>query len=101
LKNPRDICVITHKAFGRSGHIKSQVVMARLIALVVVATALAACAGHVSDSIPTWLGGPPKNMPPRPGTPEYDAYREKMDAEVTRDKSKDPPKPKTDPGGQR
>jgi len=31
-------------------------------------------------------------------TAEYDAYRQKMDAEVTRDKSKDPPKPKTDPG---
>jgi hypothetical protein len=37
-------------------------------------------------------------LPPRPGTPEYDAYRQKMDDEVTRDKSKDPPKPKTDPG---
>jgi hypothetical protein len=71
-------------------------VMARLIALAIVATALAACAGHVSDHIPTWLGGPPKGMPPRPGTPEYDAYRQKMDDEVTRDKSKDPPKPKTD-----
>jgi hypothetical protein len=72
--------------------------MARLIALGVVATALAGCAGHVADYIPTWLGGPPKDLPPRPGTPEYDAYRQKMDAEVTRDKSKDPPKPKTDPG---
>jgi hypothetical protein len=72
--------------------------MARLIALVIVATALAACAGHVADYIPTWLDGLPKNAPPRPGTPEYDALRQKMDAEVTRDKSKDPPKPKTDPG---
>jgi hypothetical protein len=73
-------------------------VMARLIALVIVATALAACAGHVADYIPTWAGGPPKDLPPRPGTPEYDAYRQKMDDEVTRDKSKDPPKPKTDSG---
>src|SRR6266536_6270244 len=73
-------------------------VMARLIALVIVATALAACAGHVADYIPTWAGGPPQDLPPRPGTPEYDAYRQKMDDEVTRDKSKDPPKPKTDPG---
>jgi hypothetical protein len=73
-------------------------VMARLIALVIVANALAACAGHVADYIPTWAGGPPKDLPPRPGTPEYDAYRQKMDDEVTRDKSKDPPKPKTDPG---
>ena len=67
-------------------------VMARLIALVIVATALAACAGHVADYIPTWAGGPPKDLPPRPGTPEYDALRQKMDAEVTRDKSKDPPR---------
>jgi hypothetical protein len=29
-------------------------VMARLIASVIVATALAACAGHVADYIPTW-----------------------------------------------
>ena len=72
--------------------------MARLIALMIVATALAACAGHVSDYIPTSLGGPPKDMPPRPGTPEYDAYRQKMEDEVTRDKSKDPPKAKTDTG---
>ena len=69
--------------------------MARLIAFVIAAIALAACASHVADYIPTWAGGPPKNMPPRPATPEYDA---KMDAEVTRDKSKDPPTPKTDPG---
>jgi hypothetical protein len=73
-------------------------VMARLIALLIVATALTACASHVADYIPTWAGGPPKDLPPRPGTPEYDAYRQKMDDEITRDKSKDPPKPKTDPG---
>ena len=71
--------------------------MARLIALVIVATALAACTGHVADYIPTWAGGPPKDLPPRRGTPEYDAYRQKMDDEVTRDKSKDPPKPKANP----
>src|SRR2546430_10304094 len=62
-------------------------VMVRLIALVIAATALAACASHVVDYIPTWAGGPPKDMPPRPGTPEYEAYRQKMDDEVTRDKS--------------
>ena len=71
--------------------------MARLIALVITATALASC-GTAVDYIPTWLGGLPKGVPPRPGTPEYDAFRQKMDAEVTRDKSKDPPGPKTVPG---
>jgi hypothetical protein len=69
--------------------------MARLIAFVIAAIALAARASHVADYIPTW---PAEDMPPRPGTPEYDAFRQKMDAEVTRDKSKDPPTPKTDPG---
>jgi hypothetical protein len=46
--------------------------------------------GHVADYIPTSLGGPPKDLPPRPGTPEYDAYQQKMEDEATRDKSKDP-----------
>src|SRR6266516_2282887 len=48
-------------------------VMDRLIALMIVANALAACAGHVSDYIPTWpavlrrtcrLGRAPRNMTP-------------------------------------
>jgi hypothetical protein len=71
--------------------------LARLIALVIATTALTSC-GHVADYIPTWAGGLPKDVPPRPGTPEYDAFRQKIDAEVSRDKSKDPPTPKTDPG---
>ena len=45
---------------------------------------LASC-GTAVDYIPTWAGGLPKDVPPRPGTPEYDAFRQKMDAEVTRD----------------
>ena len=72
--------------------------LARIVLQIIAAIALAACASHVADYIPTWAGGPPKNMPPRPATPEYDAFRQKMDAEVTRDKSKDPATPKTDPG---
>ena len=45
---------------------------------------------------PTWLGGAPKDMPPRPGTPEYDAFTKKQEAEANRDKSKDPPKSKAE-----
>jgi hypothetical protein len=71
--------------------------MARLIALVIAAIALASCS-TAADYIPTWIGGLPKDTPPRPGTPEYDAYRQKMEVEAARDKSKDPPAPKTDPG---
>ena len=60
---------------------------------------LASCAGishTVVDSIPAWAGGLLKNVPPRPGTPEYDAWMQQREAEAGRDKSKDPPKPKTD-----
>jgi len=70
--------------------------MARLIALLMAGTVLGTCSnvsgGMVGDYAPTWLGGTPKDMPPRPGTPEYDAFLEKQEAEANRDKSKDPPK---------
>jgi len=28
----------------------------------------------VGDTLPQWLGGLPRDVPPRRGTPEYDAY---------------------------
>jgi hypothetical protein len=28
----------------------------------------------VADTLPKWAGGMPKDVPPRKGTPEYDAY---------------------------
>jgi hypothetical protein len=69
--------------------------MARLIALVIASIVLASCAGGaMGEYIPVWAGGLPKDLPPRPGTPEYDAFRQKLDAEAARDKSKDS---KTDP----
>ena len=52
--------------------------------------------GVVGDYAPEWLGGTPKGVPPRPGTPEYDAFTKKQEAEANRDKSKDPPKPKAE-----
>lgn len=39
--------------------------------------ALGSCAsvsGAVSDNWPTWLGGMPKDVPPRPGAPGYDEF---------------------------
>jgi hypothetical protein len=67
--------------------------MVRLMALVIAGTVLASCTGGVmGDYMPHWAGGLPKDLPPRPGTPEYDAYRQKLDAEAARDKSKDPPR---------
>jgi hypothetical protein len=72
-----------------------------LIALVIIAgSALASCTGgggKVGEYVPLWAGGLPNNAPPRPGTPEYDAFRKDWEVEAARDKSKDPPKAKTDP----
>jgi hypothetical protein len=61
--------------------------MIRLVALVILGTALVACAsgsydanvGKAIDMIPEWAGGLPKGVPPRPGTPEYEAYRKAID----------------------
>jgi len=77
--------------------------MVRLVAAVAVliaGLALGGCTGMsggmVGDVLPQWVGGTPRDTPPRPGTPEYEAFRQKLDAEAKRDKSKDPPKPKGD-----
>lgn len=45
-----------------------------------VASLLTSCApvsAVVADNVPTWLGGMPKDVPPRRGTPEYDAWMKK------------------------
>ena len=52
----------------------------RLFALTMVlgaCLALGACAsfsGYVADSWPTWAGGMPKDVPPRPGAPGYEEF---------------------------
>jgi hypothetical protein len=61
--------------------------MIRLSALLILGIALASCAsgayeanvGKAIDMIPEWAGGLPKGVPPRPGTPEYEAYRKSID----------------------
>lgn len=35
-------------------------------------------AGGMADLIPAWAGGLPAGAPPRPGTPEYEAYAAKQ-----------------------
>jgi hypothetical protein len=65
--------------------------MPRLIALMIASTVLASCSGSggaIGDFMPVWAGGYSKDVPPRPGTAEYDALRQKLDAEAARDKSK-------------
>jgi hypothetical protein len=73
--------------------------MPRLFALIIAGLVLASCSGGIiGDYAPQWAGGFPKDLPPRPGTPEYDAWRKKQEAEADRDKKKDPPAPKADSG---
>jgi hypothetical protein len=48
-----------------------------LTALLGVCVALGGCstfAGAVSDTWPTWAGGEPKDLPPRPGAPGYEEF---------------------------
>jgi hypothetical protein len=74
--------------------------MPRLFALIIAGLVLASCSGGIiGDYAPQWAGGFPKDLPPRPGTPEYDAWRKKQEAEADRDKKKDPPAPKADSPG--
>jgi hypothetical protein len=57
-----------------------------LTALLGVCLALGGCssfAGFVSDTWPTWAGGMPKDVPPRPGAPGYEefiAHQQRQDA---------------------
>jgi hypothetical protein len=47
------------------------------LAVILLALALASCSsfsGYVSDHWPTWAGGMPKDVPPRPGQPGYDEF---------------------------
>ena len=41
-----------------------------------------AVSGAIADSVPSWLGGLPKDVPPRRGTPEYDAWQKKRAEEA-------------------
>jgi hypothetical protein len=45
-----------------------------LLSAVPMLTSCASVSAVVADSVPTWLGGMPKDVPPRPGTLEYDAW---------------------------
>ena len=52
-----------------------------LLLLVVLAAALSGCgtvneklSAGMGDYVPQWAGGLPADAPPRPGTPQYEAY---------------------------
>jgi len=57
-----------------------------IAAFALAGTILAGCSSinerltpAVSDAIPQWAGGLPKDVPPRRGTPEYDAYMKEQE----------------------
>jgi hypothetical protein len=60
--------------------------IAVIAAFALVATILGGCssineklAPVVGETIPHWAGGLPKDVPPRRGTPEYDAYMQEQE----------------------
>jgi hypothetical protein len=78
--------------------------LARLAAASLLATSLSGCgtineklSAGMGDYIPHWVGGLPADAPPRPGTPEYDAWmkereRKRLMPAAERDPA-DPAKP--------
>lgn len=65
------------------------------LASVISCLMLSACAtdptpavsGAFADSVPMWLGGMPRDVPPRRGTPEYDVWMAKRAEEAARPKT--------------
>jgi hypothetical protein len=69
--------------FARRGHRRAAAAAGRCKRLsaptimVFACLALASCtpfANYVSDKWPTWAGGMPKDVPPRPGEPGYEEF---------------------------
>jgi hypothetical protein len=71
--------------------------------LCLLCLSLSSCAGgrtageHLAD-MPHWMGGEPAGVPPRRGTPEYDAWMAARAQEAARPKTDQPKtdQPKTD-----
>jgi len=64
--------------------------------LCLASVSLSACAGktageHLAD-MPQWMGGEPAGVPPRRGTPEYDAWMAARAQEAARSKAEQPQK---------
>jgi hypothetical protein len=60
--------------------------IATILALALAGSALGGCASineklaaGAGDYIPPWAGGLPRDVPPRRGTPEYDAYMKEQE----------------------
>jgi hypothetical protein len=73
----------------RFGALRMDARLAIALACALLLPALSACGSigsAVSDVVPEWAGGLPKDAPPRPGTPEYEEFRRRLEN----------PPPKTD-----
>ena len=71
---------------GRSSDIVmcKPVHMKSICLLLILAPLLFGCA-----DAPTWLGGEPADVPPRPGTPAYEAWQAQRAKDAIRPRSKD------------
>jgi len=67
--------------------------MARLLRaalLLCVGLGAASCGPMRADHIPVWAGGEPAGVPPRPGSPGYEEYRQKLGRSQPPDADKTP-----------
>ena len=57
--------------------IRSLLLLSAVPMLTSCASVNASVSEAVADNMPTWMGGMPKDVPPRRGTPEYDEWMKK------------------------
>lgn len=71
-------------------------ILSRFVALLpLMVLPLASCAssgGVIGEAIPTWAGGMPKHLPPRPGTAEYEEFRKRLEERSKIDTEQQNPK---------
>ncbi len=63
----------------RARHIATTAVFAAATILSGCASINEKMAPILGDNLPMWAGGMPKDVPPRPGTPEYEAYMKELE----------------------
>jgi hypothetical protein len=61
-----------------------------LLSSCAIADRTAGTLGAAMADMPPWLGGLPAGVPPRPGTPEYDAWQAERAQEAARLKNNQP-----------
>jgi len=72
--------------------------LAILLAIALPAGVLSGCStinaslAGTGEALPTWLGGMPADVPPRPGTPKYDEFMKEQER-----KRLEPAPPKEEP----